>query len=195
MWPCARAPSSRTASLRTSSERAGPRAVSSGPAPHGVARLGGLWLGVFLDAQGRVARVAVSVNALAPAPDETADPQALRVVRCLESWEQHPAGPARLPRAPAATPFQACLRDALLELQPGQTVSYGALARRLGTSPRAVGAGCRANPLPLLVPCHRVVGLRGSGGYAGARQGHLTQFKAWLLEREQRASAPRGPSP
>ncbi|MBK1727179.1 hypothetical protein CKO13_09135 [Halorhodospira neutriphila] len=79
------------------------------------------------------------------------------------------------------------MREALLELPVGQTVTYGALARRLGSSARAVGAGCRANPLPLLVPCHRVVAAGGPGGYAGARAGPLAAFKAWLLERERAA--------
>ncbi|MBK1730100.1 hypothetical protein CKO14_12055 [Halorhodospira halophila] len=147
--------------------------------------MAGVFLGVSLDGEGCVARIRISLR-LPTAASGPADRQVHDVVRCLEAWERDPLAPARLPRAPAASPFQARLREALLALEPGQTVSYGELARHLGTSPRAVGAGCRANPLPLLVPCHRVVGSRGAGGYAGTAGGSLTRFKAWLLAQEQR---------
>ncbi len=64
------------------------------------------------------------------------------------------------------TPFQGRLRAALLRLPRGATVTYGALARQLGSSPRAVGRALGANPLPLLVPCHRVVAQHGLGGFS-----------------------------
>ncbi|MBB4211188.1 methylated-DNA-[protein]-cysteine S-methyltransferase [Rhodothalassium salexigens DSM 2132] len=73
-----------------------------------------------------------------------------------------------LPLAPAATAFQDRVRAALLAIPRGQTRSYGDLARRLDSSARAVGLACARNPLPILVPCHRV--LAGDGalrGYAG----------------------------
>ncbi len=70
------------------------------------------------------------------------------------------------PLAPPATPFQQRLRAALWAIPWGTTCSYGALARRLGSSPRAVGQALAANPLPLLVPCHRVVAATGLGGFA-----------------------------
>jgi len=70
------------------------------------------------------------------------------------------------PLAPPATPFQARLRQALWAIPRGATVSYGELAARLGTAPRALGQALRANPLPVLVPCHRVVARNGLGGFA-----------------------------
>lgn len=63
--------------------------------------------------------------------------------------------------------FQAMLRMALLAIPAGQTRSYGELAAELGSAPRAVGQALGANPLPLLVPCHRVVAAKGIGGFSG----------------------------
>jgi len=48
----------------------------------------------------------------------------------------------------------------------GKTMTYGDLARRLGTSPRAIGQALRKNPTPIIIPCHRVVGARGVGGFS-----------------------------
>jgi O-6-methylguanine DNA methyltransferase len=71
---------------------------------------------------------------------------------------------------------------ALTQIPYGCTVSYGELARRLGTSKaaRAVGAACGANPVPIIAPCHRVLGSDGSlHGFGGG-----LPLKAWLLQHE-----------
>jgi len=89
-----------------------------------------------------------------------------------------------VPLAPAGTPFQLAAWTALRSIPYGETVSYGEQARRLGdpNKSRAVGAANGRNPIPIIVPCHRVVG----------SNGHLTGFgggveaKAWLLDHEQR---------
>ena len=76
----------------------------------------------------------------------------------------------RLPLAPQGTPFQRAVWQALRQIPYGQTVSYGELARRLGShsGARAVGLANGANPLPLIVPCHRVIGADGSlTGFGG----------------------------
>lgn len=67
--------------------------------------------------------------------------------------------------APPRTPFQSRLRQALLAIPKGQTRTYGEMAEALGSSPRAVGQALGANPLPILIPCHRVVGAHGLGGF------------------------------
>jgi methylated-DNA-[protein]-cysteine S-methyltransferase len=72
--------------------------------------------------------------------------------------------------APQGTPFQLAVWQALRAIPYGETVSYGELAQRLGRggSARAVGAANGANPLPIIVPCHRVVGADGSlTGFGG----------------------------
>ena len=153
-------------------------------AADGVARLCGLYLAVTLDGHGRIARIELSEERPLVVPPEGSAAQ--RVRTALEQWPSDPLAVAALPRAPAPTPFQARVREALLAIPPGQTRTYGALARQLGSSARAVGAACRANPLPLLVPCHRVVAANGLGGYAGERAGTRARLKAWLLEQERR---------
>lgn len=70
------------------------------------------------------------------------------------------------PLAPPKTPFQQKMRQGLLEIPAGETRTYGELAKRLGTSPRAMGQALGANPLPLLIPCHRVVAATGLGGFS-----------------------------
>ena len=64
------------------------------------------------------------------------------------------------------TGFQARFLQALTEIPFGETCTYGQLARRLGTTAQAIGQACGANPLPILIPCHRVLGQSGLGGFS-----------------------------
>lgn len=82
------------------------------------------------------------------------------------------------------TPFQQKVWRELETIPAGEVVTYGELAHRLGTSARAVGNACRKNPLPLVVPCHRVVSTAGLGGYAGDTGGEMLRIKSWLLQHE-----------
>lgn len=87
-----------------------------------------------------------------------------------------------LPLAPAGSPFQCRVWRALAAIPFGRTRTYGDLAGELGTSPRPVGGACGRNPLPILIPCHRVLGQGGApGGYSGA-WGLTTKYE--LLRRE-----------
>jgi methylated-DNA-[protein]-cysteine S-methyltransferase len=70
------------------------------------------------------------------------------------------------PVAPPDTPFQKRLRKALLEIPFGEIRTYGELAKVLNSAPRAVGQSLGANPLPILIPCHRIVAANGLGGFA-----------------------------
>lgn len=75
-----------------------------------------------------------------------------------------------IPLLPAGTPFQQAVWAALLSVPYGATLSYGELARRIGrpAAVRAAAAGCRANPIAIFIPCHRVIGAGGAlTGYAG----------------------------
>lgn len=90
-----------------------------------------------------------------------------------------------LPTATEGTPFQKCVWQALREIPAGQTVSYGALAKHIGkpAAVRAVGLANGANPIGIVVPCHRVIGADGSlTGYGGG-----LERKRWLLHHEKRA--------
>ena len=89
--------------------------------------------------------------------------------------------------APHGTPFQRRVWDALLQIPYGQTTSYGKLAASLGDprATRAVGLANGRNPLPIVIPCHRVIGADGSlTGYGGGMP-----RKEWLLALEGRAVA------
>ncbi len=90
---------------------------------------------------------------------------------------------------PAGTDFQRRVWTLIAAIPAGQPHTYGALARELGSSARAVGHACRANPVPLRIPCHRVVAANGLGGFSGDRGGRLLHIKRWLLAHEAKALA------
>jgi len=95
-----------------------------------------------------------------------------------------------LPLRAHGTAFQQRVWDALRAIPIGQTRSYGELAKLLGSSARAVGQANGSNPIPIFIPCHRVLAAAGAlGGYSG---GEGPPTKLWLLEHERRmvASAP-----
>jgi O-6-methylguanine DNA methyltransferase len=87
--------------------------------------------------------------------------------------------------------FKQDVMRTLMGTRMGETISYGALAAKAGHpgSARAVGTAMRTNPLPILVPCHRVVAGNGLGGYAGEKEGVLMDIKRRLIELEQSAPA------
>lgn len=110
---------------------------------------------------------------------------AKEAVRQLTAYLANPRFVFSLPLAPAGTPFQRRVWQAIAAIPAGQTQSYGALAQALGSSARAVGQACGANPYPLVIPCHRVVAAGGAlGGFANARGGFLLEVKRWLLAHE-----------
>jgi methylated-DNA-[protein]-cysteine S-methyltransferase len=94
-----------------------------------------------------------------------------------------------LPLAVCGTNFQRRVWREIAAIPLGQSRSYGEIARDLGSAARAVGQACGANPVPIVIPCHRVVaasrGLNGGlGGFAHARDGFLLDVKRWLLRHE-----------
>jgi methylated-DNA-[protein]-cysteine S-methyltransferase len=90
-----------------------------------------------------------------------------------------------LPLAPEGSDFQKRVWAALCAIPPGETRSYADIARTIGSAPRAVGGANGANPIPLLIPCHRVIAADGSlGGYSG---GDGPATKRFLLDHESRA--------
>lgn len=85
-----------------------------------------------------------------------------------------------LPLAPLRTPRGEVLRAAMMAVAAGETARYGEVAARIGSSARAIGQACRNNPLPIVVPCHRIVG--GTGHYSA---GEGIRTKNWLLDHER----------
>lgn len=110
----------------------------------------------------------------------------------IAAYLADPGSRFALPLKPAGTSFQRRVWQAIAAIPSGETRSYGEIARALGSAPRAVGQACGANPYPLVIPCHRVVGAAGIGGFAHARDGLLLAVKRWLLAHESSPGAPQG---
>jgi methylated-DNA-[protein]-cysteine S-methyltransferase len=83
------------------------------------------------------------------------------------------------------TPFQKTVWEALQQLPVNTTLTYGELATRLNTHPRAIGSACRTNNIPIIIPCHRILAKAGLGGYAGGVTGKWSEMKTWLINHEQ----------
>ncbi len=121
-------------------------------------------------------------------PDWIEDPAPFRgAIRQLQAYFEGALTAFDLPLAPAFTPFQAKVLAELCKVPYGATVSYGELARRVGKpkAARAVGMANGRNPIPIVIPCHRVIGTNGDlTGYGGG-----LETKRRLLALESRYAA------
>jgi len=91
-----------------------------------------------------------------------------------------------LPLAPQGSPFEQRVWQAMLQIPYGETRSYGELAMAIDSAPRAVGRACGKNPIPVVIPCHRVLAKSGLGGYSGdgglATKSRLLALEGALLK-------------
>jgi methylated-DNA-[protein]-cysteine S-methyltransferase len=115
---------------------------------------------------------------------------AARVCGALQCYLQNCLNSLDLPLALQGTPFQRRVWEALLRIPAGETVSYAELARQVGSGARAVANACGANPLPIIIPCHRVVAKTGLGGFMRGRKDSSLEIKRWLLDHERNSSSP-----
>jgi len=119
-------------------------------------------------------------------PEWREDVEPLRdLIRQLQAYFGGELESFDLPLAPHGTPFQLAVWRRLCEIPYGETISYGELARRLGNpnASRAVGLANGSNPIPIVIPCHRVIGSNGKlTGYGG---GLPIKEKLLALERRQ----------
>jgi len=107
------------------------------------------------------------------------------VIRQLRAYFAGELDSFDLPLAPEGTPFQLKVWNLLCDIPYGETISYGELARRIGNprASRAVGLANGSNPIPIVIPCHRVIGSNGKlTGYGG---GLPIKEKLLALERRQ----------
>ena len=108
-----------------------------------------------------------------------------RACRQIERYLADPRFRFTVPLAPTGTPFRRRVWDALTTIPVGESRTYGEVARKLATAARAVGGACGANPIALVIPCHRVVGSQGAlGGFMGVTAGDPIAIKRWLLAHE-----------
>lgn len=89
-----------------------------------------------------------------------------------------------LPLRVAGSDFQRAVCDAMLAIPLGETRTYGDIARDLGAPPQPVGNACGSNPIPVIIPCHRVLAANGLGGFSGAGG---VETKVTLLKHERAA--------
>ena len=126
-----------------------------------------------------------------PATNTQTDSRVRHLVSELEAYWADPAYSFKVPVEPQGTPFQMRVWQGLSRIPSGQPMTYGALAKQLGTSARAIGQACGSNPVPILIPCHRVVAANGLGGFMHASAGAPLDVKNWLLTHEAGACKQR----
>jgi methylated-DNA-[protein]-cysteine S-methyltransferase len=120
---------------------------------------------------------------------EPQDVVSRRVCAQLQAYLADPLFSFDLPLALHGTVFQSRVWQALRQIPSGSTLSYGELAKQLHSAPRAVGQACGANPIPVIIPCHRVLARHGLGGFMNSISGDPLAIKRWLLRHERRQPA------
>ncbi|WP_298377896.1 methylated-DNA--[protein]-cysteine S-methyltransferase [Azospirillum sp.] len=127
-----------------------------------------------------------------PGPDLGPDPLLEETARQLDAYFAGRLRDFDLPLNPAGTPFRQRVWDLMLTIPYGEAATYGGMAKALGSAPRAVGGACGANPIPIIIPCHRVLASGGApGGYSGF--GGL-DTKTFLLTLERRHAPTQSPA-
>ena len=126
------------------------------------------------------------IEFLAPGTVPCAPSNALAkiVYKQLSAYFDNPAFRFDLPLRFNGTVHQIKVWQAMCAIPCGETRSYGELAAALQSSAQAVGQACGANPIPIVIPCHRVVGKAGLGGFMHHSGGYALDIKRWLLAHE-----------
>ena len=125
-----------------------------------------------------------AIEILATGDAVASDAPAIRdAIQQLEAYFAGRLTAFDLPLAPSPTGRGAILRQGIVDIAYGETASYGALAKAIGSSPRAIGQACARNPFPIVVPCHRILGAGGALGAYSAGDGPIT--KSRLLDHER----------
>ena len=134
---------------------------------------------LLVEDDGRLAEIRFAAG---DEPDRDDTPLLARAITQIGDYFDRRRRIFDLPLIPARTGFQQRVREAMIAVPWGRTLSYGGIAHIAGGAPRAVGQACGANKLPLVVPCHRVLAANGIGGYSGAKG---LETKRFLLALEK----------
>ncbi len=120
------------------------------------------------------------------------EPVALEAAAQVARYLADPDFSFSLPLAAAGTAFQRRVWDAISAIPRGSVLTYGQVAKLVGSAPRAVGQACGANWFPLVIPCHRVTASGGLGGFSNHadENGFHLSVKRWLLAHEGAAKIP-----
>ena len=125
-----------------------------------------------------------------PVTEKTKAPEdvfAEQVCCQLIGYLENPDYKFSIPLATSGTPHQKRVWLAMLAIPSGKAKSYGELAAELHSGAQAVGQACGANPIPVVIPCHRVLGKTGLGGFMKHGSGAPLEIKRWLLAHERAA--------
>lgn len=129
--------------------------------------------------------VGVQYLPLDTASEPARDPLAREVCNQIRAYLKDPMHRFDIPYALEGTAYQQRVWREIARIPSRETRSYGDLARALKSAPRAVGGACGSNPVPLIVPCHRVVSAAGGiGGFMHSRADFALGIKSWLLNHE-----------
>lgn len=112
---------------------------------------------------------------------QTTSPLLERARQWLDGFFDGDTADPDIPLRPGGSVFQKRVWHAMAAIPSGRTRSYGDIARDLNSAAQAVGNACGTNPIPILIPCHRVVGARGLGGFSGG-DGLTTKVALLRLE-------------
>lgn len=115
------------------------------------------------------------------ASDQEASPLLRDVAEQLNAYFDGTLQTFDVPLAPSGTVFQKQVYQAMIRIPYGHTRRYGEIAAELESAPRAVGQACGRNPIPIIIPCHRVLGSGHAGGYSGDG-GLVTKHQLLVLE-------------
>jgi methylated-DNA-[protein]-cysteine S-methyltransferase len=118
------------------------------------------------------------------APDDNLDPQHHDLQQRFKQYWLNVDIPINIKLLKQGSAYRHKVWAELCKIPFGETMTYSALAGKIGSSARAVGNACRDNPYPVIIPCHRVVSVSGMGGYCGQTEGDFIAIKYKLLDYE-----------
>lgn len=140
-------------------------------------------IGIRTDAEKLLGVQYLPANTPPSVPHDTLSREVCRQIRAYLANPRHRFD---IPYELDGTAFQQRVWAEIARIPSCETRSYGDLARALRSSPRAVGGACGSNPVPLIVPCHRVIAAGGGlGGFMHSRGTFALDIKAWLLTHER----------
>ncbi len=124
-----------------------------------------------------------TINAVSPSISLST--LAIEVIRQLDEYCNNPRFKFNLPFSYDGTPHQLKVWQIMQQIEAGSTLTYGEVARQLVSAPRAVGGACGANPLPVFIPCHRIIAANAKlGGFNSGNIFFNLGIKKWLLNHE-----------
>ena len=129
----------------------------------------------------------IGLEFLPPGTDlhASSSPFIQQIAAQLDAYYADPEYRFSLALAPVGSEFRRAVWQVLTNIPAGRTLTYGDIARQLASGPRAVGQAVGDNPIPIIIPCHRVIAANGGmGGFMHSRTGYSQDIKRWLLTHE-----------